>query len=125
MSRYPICLRSLLTLLILMTGVSASEAGLFGRWRARNDYTYYVYTPCQPTAVSMSAAAGQPVTSTAGPIVYTAAKPVISDNGGSQTIPVVPAPQYNNYVPAAPSGSGWSTLPRGTQDFGKYPPYSY
>jgi len=59
MSRYPICLRSLLTLLILMTGVSASEAGLFGRWRARNDYTYYVYTPCQPTAVSMSAAAGQ------------------------------------------------------------------
>ncbi len=121
MTRYSTCLRTLLTLLLVLTGVSASEAGLFGRWRARYDY----YTPCPaaatltPAAASVSAT-GQPA---AGPIVYTAAKPVIGENAAAATVPV---PRNQTYVPVASgnSGTGWSTLPRSTWDFGKYPPYS-
>ncbi len=118
MTRSQTCLRTLLTLLIVLTGVSASQAGLFGRWRARYDYA-----PCPAATVSTPAAAsvsttGQPAT---GPIVYTAAKPVIGENAGA----AAPAPT-RTYVPATgvSSGGTWSTLPRSSWDFGKYPPYS-
>ncbi|MGA2255875.1 MAG: hypothetical protein ABSG53_14610 [Thermoguttaceae bacterium] len=123
MNRYPTCLRALLTLLIVLTGVSASQAGLFGRWR-----TGYYYPACAPATVATPAApsvpaTGQPKVSTTGPTVYTAAKPVIGENAGGAATPV---PQNRSYAPAPAvySGSSWSTLPRSSWDFGKFPPYS-
>ena len=126
MTRYPTCLRTLLALLIVLTGVSASEAGLFGRWRAR--YDYYYYPACPPVAGSAQPgpsvpAAGQPTVSTTGPTVYTVAKPVIGENAGGAAVSV---PQSGSYVPTqgvSPGGT-WSTTPRSSWDFGKFPPYS-
>ena len=48
MAQYPACLRTLLTLLIVLTGVSASQAGLFGRWRTTYNYAALPgsYTAC-------------------------------------------------------------------------------
>ncbi|MGO9108680.1 MAG: hypothetical protein ACLP9L_05555, partial [Thermoguttaceae bacterium] len=122
-TRCPIFLRTLLTLLIVLTGVSVSNAGLFGRWRARYDYPARpAATVSTPQAASVPAA-GQPTVSTAGPIVYTVAKPVVSENAGSAAVSV---PQSGSYVPAqaVSPGTSWSTLPRSSWDFGKFPPYS-
>ena len=123
MTRYATCLQIVLSLVIVLMGVSASQAGLFGRWRPRYDSAVYppavVPTPPAPSVP----AAGQPTASKAGPLVYTAAMPVVGENGGTR----LPASLRNGaYVPAPPaySGSGWSTLPRSSWDFGKFPPYS-
>ena len=123
MTRYSTCLRILLAQLIVLAGVSVSEAGLFGRWRV-----YYDYPTCAPATVSAprdagTPAASQPAVSSAGPTVYTAMKPVIGPNA-ADAAPAVP--QTRVYAPAtgvAPSGS-WSTTPRSSWDFGRFPPYS-
>jgi hypothetical protein len=49
------------------------------------------------------------------------AKPVIGE-----TTTVAPAVQPRTYAPApaAYSSGGWSTLPRSSWDYGKFPPYS-
>jgi hypothetical protein len=126
MTSRSMCLRTLLTLVVVLTGVSISQAGPFGRWRAR--YDYYPVCPtatyATPAGPSVSAA-GQPAMAPTGPIPYTAAKPVIGENAGNV---VAPAPQVQYYAPAVTpgySGSGWSTIPRSTWDFGKFPPYSH
>ena len=122
MTRYLTCLRTLLPLLIVLTAVSASEAGLFGRWRTRNDY----YAPACPAVATSPAsstpAAGQPMASTAGPKAYTAMKPVIGDNTDNTA---GAAPQGGQYVPAQRvySSPGWSATPRSSWDFGNFPPY--
>ncbi len=122
MTRYSMCLRTLLTLVIVLAGVSASQAGLFGRWRARYDSP-----ACPPVAVSTTSqantpAASQPTVSTAGPTVYSVAKPVIGENADGAA---APAPAIRSYAPATGvSSGGWSTMPRSSWDFGKFPPYS-
>jgi hypothetical protein len=115
-----------LSLLIVLTAVSASQAGLFGRGRARYD-NYYYPTCSQGTVSTQQAsvpAAGQPTASTAGPIVYTAAKPIIGENAAGAAVSV---PQGNAYAPApvAYPSAGWSTSPRSSWDFGSgsFPPY--
>jgi len=106
--------------LIVLTGISASEAGLFGRWRARYDSP-----ACPPAAVSTASApaAVQPTVSTPGPTVYLAAKPVIGENAAGAA---VSAPRTGTYMPttAVSPGAGWSPMPRSSWDFGKFPPYS-
>ena len=66
-----------------------------------------VSTPSQATIP----AAGQPMASTAGPTVYSVAKPVIGENAEG---PTAPAPAARSYVPATgvSAGTGWSTMPR-------------
>ena len=136
MTRYPTCVRALVTLSILLTGVSASEAAVFGRWRDCNDYYYsYYYPACsqvtvstplpaagQPAVSTPLPVAGQPAVSTAGPAPHTAMMPVIGENAGST---VAPIPQSGFYVPAqrAYPSSGWSTTPRSSWDYGSFPPY--
>ena len=127
MTRYPICLRTVLTLLIVVSGVSASQAGLFGRWRNGGDYNYY-YSACPPAAVATPQAsvpaAGQPAANGPG-LVYQAAKPVIGENAaaarfrpGSRLVCSGAVRTYSN------SGPPWSTQPRSAWDYGKFPPYS-
>ncbi len=138
MTRHPAYSWTLLTLSIVLTGVSASEAGQFGRWYARNGYYYYPACPAamattppapttpaagQPTASTPGTpAAGQPMASTASPTVHTAMKPVMGENAGSAA---VSTPQVRSYVPAAPvyPSSGWSVTPRSSWDYGSFPPY--
>ncbi len=149
MTRYPTCLRILLTLSIVLIAVSVSEAGPFGR-RACYDYgyySYYYYPACStvsvtyPTVTTYPAvtvttssvpsiptpAAGQPM---ASPPAYTVMKPVIDDSAVSPALAApqpVAIPQSGSYAPAAgsysyPSG-GYSTTPRSSWDFGRFPPY--
>jgi hypothetical protein len=121
MTRFSTCFRTLLTLLIVLTGVSASQAGLFARWRTR--YYYPTYSPAAVSTQQGTSAptVAQPTASTTGPTVYTVAKPVIGDNAGAAP----PAPSSATYVPATGVSTGsWSTLPRNSWDFGKFPPYS-
>ncbi len=122
MTSYATFLRSLLTLLLVLSGVSASQAGLFGRWRARRDYQTSPPAAVSTPPVTSLPAAAQPTTSTAGPTVYMVAKPVIGANAVSPTASV-PAASYAP-APRVYSGTGWSVLPRSTSDFGKFPPYS-
>jgi len=122
MTRFSTLLRTLLTLLLVLTGVSASQAGLFGRWRARYDYPASPPATASTPQVSSVPAAAQPTTPTAGPTVYMVAKPVIGANAVSPTASV-PAASYAP-APRVYSGTGWSVLPRSTSDFGKFPPYS-
>ena len=118
MSRYSTSLQTLLALAIVLTAVSASQAGLFARWRARYDYPAYAPAAVATQPVASVPAEGQPAVTTAGPTVYKVAKPVVES--------ATPAPQSGSYVPAAGSSSGstYSTLPRSAWDFGKFPPYS-
>ena len=123
MTRYLTCLRTILALLLVLTAVSASEAGLFGRWRNRTDYYYPPACPAVATSpVSSTPAAGQPTASTAGPKSYTAMKPVIGDNAGSTAATTLPSVQYVP-APSAYPRSGWSATPRSSWDFGSFPPY--
>ena len=131
MSRYTMVSRSVLTLLIVLTVVSASQAGWFGRGRANYD-SYYYYPTCPAATVyytpqqSNIPAASQATVSTTGPTVYTAAKPVI---GEPAAVPqAVSVPQSGYYAPAASgySGSGgYSTTARSSWDFGSFPPYNH
>jgi hypothetical protein len=125
MTSCSMCLRTLLTLVLVLTGISVSQAGLFGRWRAQYDYPACpAATYATPAGPSVSAV-GQPAMAPTGPIPYTAAKPVIGENAGNV---VAPAPQTQYYAPAVTpsySGSGSSTIPRSTWDFGRFPPYSH
>ena len=122
MTRYATCLRTLLTLSLVLTGISASQAG---RWYARNGYYYYpacsAVTVSTPPAANIPAA-GQPMAATPAPTVYTVMKPVTGENAGN---PAVIVPQSGSYVPAAPAypSSGWSTTPRSSWDYGSFPPY--
>ncbi len=123
MARYPTFLRSLLTLLIVLTGVSVSQAGLFGRWRAR-----YNNPPPPPAATATTQqpsapAPVQPAVAKAGPTVYMAAMPVIDEkaNGSAASFPATAAPAP---APCVNPGTAPSTLPRSSWDFGKFPPYS-
>ncbi len=123
MIRYSTCLRTLVTLLIVLAGFSTSEAGLFGRWRWRSEVpARTTVTVATPPAAGISPT-GQPATSMAGPMVYTVAKPVVGEAAASAAASAAPA---GSYVPASAGSSGatWSTLPRSSWDFGKYPPYS-
>jgi hypothetical protein len=123
MIRYSTCLRTLLTVLIVLAGLSSSEAGLFGRWRRRSEVSARpTATVATPSAAAISPV-GQPATSAAGPTVYTVAKPVVGETAASAAAPAAPA---GSFVPASAvsPGATWSTLPRSSWDFGKYPPYS-
>ncbi len=121
MARYSTCFRTLLAFAIVLTAVSASQAGLFARWRARYDYPAYA-PAAVATQPATSVPAAQAVVATPGPTVYKVAKPVVSENAAGT---VAPAPQSGSYVPAAGTSSGtYSTLPRSAWDFGKFPPYS-
>ena len=124
MTRYPTCLRALFTLTIVLAGVSVSEAGLFGRWRARYDYPACPTATVSAPATASVPATGQPAAATAGPTVYTAMKPVIGENTGGAAVAV---PASGSYVPAPAvySGGAWSTTPRSSWDFGNFPPYSH
>jgi len=124
MTRYLLCLRTLLALCVVLAGVSASQAGLFGRWRACYDYT----PASSPAAVSTPAQAtipptGQPAASPTRPLPYTAAKPIVGDNAAATA---VSAPRTGTYAPAprAYSSGGWSINPRSSWDYGKFPPYN-
>ena len=114
MTKYSTCFRTLLTLSIVLAAVSASQAGLFGRWRTRYDAP-----ACPPVAVSTP----QSNIPAAGPTVYSVAKPVIDENAEGATVSV---PANGSYVPATgvSTSTGWSTMPRSSVDFGKFPPYS-
>jgi len=113
-----------LTLLIVLAGASASQAGLFGRWR-----TCYDYYPASPAATVSTPAqtnippTGQPAVSTAGPTTYTVAKPVIGENAAAAPVSV---PRTGSYAPAprAYSNGGWSINPRSSWDYGKFPPFN-
>jgi len=122
MVRYSTSLRTLLTLSIVFAGVSASEAGLFGRWRACSDEPArppaMVSTPREPAIP----AADQTKVSTTGPIVYTVAKPVVGENPDGALS--VPRNRSNLPVRSTSPGTAWSTTPRSSWDFGKFPPYS-
>jgi len=107
------CFRSLLTLLIVLAGVSICEAGIFGRYRAR-----YCPAPSSSQSVSAPAAPAQSQPGTSA-TVYTVNKPV-SAAAGEKT----PSRVERASAPVVPSNAGWSTLPRSSWDFGKFPPYS-
>ena len=120
---------TLVALSIVLVAVSASEAGLFGRWRS--NYTYYYYPAYQPAVVSVPPAASQPAATaqpatqraqaTKVPTVYTAAKPVIAETPAPAAVAVPQA----SYAPASGSYSGgWSVTPRTSWDYGTFPPYN-
>ena len=124
MIRYSTCLRTLFTLLIVLAGFSTSEAGLFGRWRGRD----VAPAPAAAATVATPATAAIPPTGktavpTAGPRTYTVAKPVISATPAGAAATAAPAAYYVPAQAVSPS-TGWSTLPRSSWDFGKYPPYN-
>jgi len=123
MNRYSTCLRIVLTLLLVLSGVSASHAGLFGRWRARYDSQPYVPAAAPSGSPAPSApAVGKPAASTTGPVVYTVAKPIAGKDSGVVAPSVPQTRPY--YAPTVNSGTSWSTIPRSAWDFGKFPPYS-
>ena len=119
MIRFATGFRALLTLSIVLTGVSASQAGLFAVAHTlllRSGGRFHAARSSVP-------AAAQPAVSTNGPTVYTAAKPVIGETVGGAA---ASAPQSGTYCAGNKrfTGGGWSTLPRSSWDFGKFPPYS-
>ena len=127
MTRHSIRVWPLLALLIVVVGVSTSQAQC---WTGYYYPTYYYYPSCcsgmvstQPAATTATSTAGQPIVATAGPTVYTAAKPVTTENAVPMAAPV---PQSGYYAPASGySSGGFSVTPRSSWDFGKFPPYSH
>jgi hypothetical protein len=102
----------LVAMLMVLIGVSVSEAGIFRR--------AYVWQPvCVQPAPYPVATAPAPAAAEATHTVY---KPIVPDSAvpaAEPTISTRPAPQY--YGPA--QSGGWNTAPRSSWDFGRYPPF--
>jgi len=139
MARYSICLMFLLTPSLVLTGVPASEAG----WYGCNGYYYTTYdycptcptvtysapvaTPAAPAPTAPAPTAGQSAAAPAGPMVYSAMKPMIGQSAGA-TISVPQSMPVQTYAPAPACyrSGGYSypsTTPRSSWDFGRFPPY--
>ena len=115
---YQVCTKLFVAAAILSAASSASEAGWF-RGSARYysypaDSTCYAATSPAPSAAPTQTAAS----TTAGPVVHQAHKPVI----GAEPMPAT-LPAATSDAPRAMSGSGWSVTPRSSWDFGRFPPY--
>jgi len=121
MTRYCVYCSALLALSLLLADAGASQAGIFGRWRARYDYQP---RPAAATTTAQPAPVANPATAApAGPIAYSAAKPITA----AAPTPSVVAPQSTGvYVPqtGTANGAAWSVAPRSSWDFGSFPPYS-